>query len=166
MTSQAQVNAGDKKIITFKVGDQVFAIDILLLIEVREWEEPTPIPGTSSYVRGVVNLRGISVPILDLSERLGSGRTNTHARSCVLVVEVAQKRAGLLVDEVTGIVTIKVNDIQPAPNLELKDPGAIDGLVQLSANAIGSEASRAPALTVTLLSLEALKVTRELPLAA
>ena len=166
MTDLAQIEAGEKKIITFKVGNQVFAIDILALIEIREWEEPTPIPGASGYVRGVTNLRGVVVPIVDLSDRLHAGRTETHARSCVLVVEIAGKHAGFLVDEVSDIVTIQVKDIQSAPDMALSDPGVVAGLVQIPGNALGFEASRAPGVMATLLSLEALKITREVPLAA
>lgn len=61
----------DMKIVTFTLGGHMFGIAMTALLEIREWEEPTPLPGVPHYVRGVTNLRGNVVPVVGLSERLG-----------------------------------------------------------------------------------------------
>ncbi len=105
----------DRKIVTFSLGHQTFGIDMHSLIEIREWEEPTPLPTVPSFIKGVTNLRGNVVPVIGLAERLGWEPSKIHARSCVLVVSIGEKQAGFLVDEVSDIVSIGDQEIQPHP---------------------------------------------------
>ena len=65
------VDDAERKIVTFLLGKQTFGIDMASLIEIREWEEPTPLPSVPAYIKGVTNLRGHVVPVVGLSERLG-----------------------------------------------------------------------------------------------
>jgi purine-binding chemotaxis protein CheW len=62
---------GERKIVTFSLGEQMFGIDMKALIEIREWENPTPLPSVPAYIKGVTNLRGTVVPVVGLAERLG-----------------------------------------------------------------------------------------------
>mgnify|MGYP000948476643 FL=1 len=101
------------------------------LLEIREWEEPTPLPGVPHYVRGVTNLRGNVVPVVGLSERLGWPPSVTHPRSCILVVNLDGKQAGFLVDEMNDIVTVNLAEIQPPPALDGADTSMIAGLVRV-----------------------------------
>ncbi len=156
--------ADEIKIVTFTLGSRNFGIDMRSLIEIREWTEPTPLPSVPGYILGVTNLRGTVVPVVGLAERLGWTPSEIHARSCVLVVNIAGKQAGFLVDEVDDIVAIQESAIQPAPDVELQESNVISGLVQITARARdGSEPS---AQMVLLLDLDALSITRHLDLAA
>lgn len=153
---------GDRKIVTFSLGERTFGIDMRALIEIREWEAPTPLPRVPGYIKGVSNLRGTVIPIVDLAERLGWSPSVPHARSCILVVNLSGKQAGFLVDEVADIVTIDGAQIQPAPDVELAEPGVIAGLVQVKTRTDADESGT----MVSLLDLDALHITRPMDLAA
>lgn len=157
---------GDRKIVTFSLGKQIFGIDMAALIEIREWEQPTPLPSVPAFIKGVTNLRGNVVPVVGLAERLGWEPSRIHARSCILVVNIDGKQSGFLVDEVADIVLIKESDIQPAPDVEIGDASVIAGLVQITARAPDGSLSSAGATMVLLLDLNALSLTRHLDLAA
>lgn len=157
---------GERKIVTFSLGQQAFGIDMKALIEIREWEEPTPLPGVPTYIKGVTNLRGTVVPVVGLAERLGWAPSAIHSRSCILVVNIAGKQAGFLVDEVADIVLIKEDEIQPAPDVEHGEPSVIAGLVQITARtAEGAQGDDASTM-VSLLDVNALGLTRHMDLAA
>ena len=166
-TNVETIAAADRKIVTFTLGKQVFGIDMKSLIEIREWEEPTPLPSVPAYIRGVTNLRGTVVPVVGLSERLGWEPSALHSRSCILVVNISGKRAGFLVDHVADIIPIEDSDIQPAPDIEIGEQGVISGLIQVPNKIQGSDDAAADSGTmVLLLELEALNVTRHMDLAA
>ena len=156
----------ERKIVTFSLGERMFGIDMRSLIEIREWEQPTPLPRVPAYVKGVSNLRGTVIPIIGLAERLGWEASAIHARSCILVAVVGSKQAGFLVDEVADIVAIDEDRIQPAPDVDIAEPGVIAGLVQVATRAPdGSPATEGGAM-VSLLDLDQLDVIRQLDLAA
>jgi purine-binding chemotaxis protein CheW len=152
------------KIVTFTLGKQLFGIDMAALIEIREWEQPTPLPGVPSYIKGVTNLRGNVVPVVGLAERLGWAPSVLHARSCILVVNIAGKQAGFLVDEVNDIVAIAQDAVQTPPEMEGGEQNMLIGLVQIDARGNDSEAGRQ--VMVSLLDLDALSLTRHLDTAA
>ncbi len=159
-------NAGtDRKIVTFSLAQQTFGIDMRALIEIREWDEPTPLPNVPGFIKGVTNLRGNVIPVVGLAERLGWEPSVIHARSCVLVVNIAGKQAGFLVDEVNDIVAIGETEIQPAPEVETIEPSVIAGLVRIATRQ--KDGSRDENGTmVLLLDLDALSLTKHLDLAA
>ena len=157
-------NASENKIVTFTLAKQLFGIDMSSLIEIREWDEPTPLPGVPSYIKGVTNLRGNVVPVVGLAERLGWEPSVLHARSCMLVVSIDGKQAGFLVDEVNDIVAISSDAIQPAPEVENGEQNMLVGLVQIDAR--GVEGGEKKQTMVSLLDLNALSLTRHLDLAA
>ncbi|MET1754342.1 chemotaxis protein CheW [Novosphingobium sp. RD2P27] len=163
MTSS--IESDERKIVTFSLSEKTFGIDMRALIEIREWEEPTPLPRVPSYIKGVANLRGTVIPIVGLAERLGWEPSVPHARSCILVVSIGGKQAGFLVDEVADIVPINDSEIKPAPEIEVDDSNVIAGLVQVAARAQENQPEQAGAM-VLLLDLEALSVTRHMELAA
>lgn len=154
--------SSDHKIVTFSLAGRMFGIDMASLIEIREWEEPTPLPRVPDYIRGVANLRGTVIPIVGLAERLGWCPSTVHARSCVLVVGLGGKQAGFLVDEVNDIVAIDGSAIQPAPEVQIAEAGVVAGLV--AANLRGDQGERTS--MVTLLDLDALGITGQLEAAA
>lgn len=122
----------ETKIVTFKLAGQLFGIEMSALTEIREWEDPTPVPGVPAYIKGVTNLRGTVVPVVGLAERLGWEPSKLHSRSCFLVVNVCDKQTGFLVDEVADIVSLSDEGIQPAPDIDIEEPGVIKGLAQIA----------------------------------
>jgi len=156
--------ADERKIVTFSLGEQVFGIAMSALIEIREWEEPTPLPGDAHYIKGVTNLRGTVVPVVGLAERLGWPASRIHSRSCILVVSIAGKQAGFLVDEVADIVSIKESEVRPAPDVDVNEPNVIAGLVKITARDAGDAGDNGT--MVLLLDLNALALTRQFDLAA
>jgi purine-binding chemotaxis protein CheW len=169
MTDETNVSS-DIKIVTFTLAGQMFGIAMTALVEIREWEEPTPLPGVPSYVRGVTNLRGNVVPVVGLAERLGWPPSQTHARSCILVVNLDGKQAGFLVDEMNDIVSISTADIQPPPAMDGADMTMITGLVRVTERnsdtgtkvGEGEDAGK----MVSLVDVKALSLTRDLDAAA
>ena len=157
---------GERKIVTFSLGQQMFGIDMKALIEIREWEEPTPLPSVPAFIKGVTNLRGTVVPVVGLAERLGWTPSVLHSRSCILVVTIAGKQAGFLVDEVADIIVINDDDVQPAPEVEIGEQNVIAGLIQVVPRAQEGAAVVEGAGMVLLLDLDALSLTRHLELAA
>ena len=160
MTNSAETQGEERKIVTFTLGKQMFGIDMRALFEIREWEEPTPLPSVPSYVKGVTNLRGSVVPVVGLAERLGWEPSVLHSRSCILVVAIGERQAGFLVDEVVDIVVINSADIQPAPDVEINEENALAGLVRVERRNVNGESSDT---MVLLLDLESLSLTRQLP---
>jgi purine-binding chemotaxis protein CheW len=175
MTTESTAGANgrpeERKIVTFSLGRRMFAIEMKALIEIREWDEPTPLPGVPSYVKGVTNLRGTVLPVVGLAERMGWTPSVIHARSCILVVDIAGKQAGFLVDEVADIVSISKSDIKPAPDVEAGELRVIAGLVQVNGRTSDggqgeSAGAGAGGTMVSLIDLSALSLTRSLDLAA
>lgn len=158
----------DLKIVTFTLCGHMFGIAMTSLLEIREWEEPTPLPGVPHYVRGVTNLRGNVVPVVGLSERLGWAPSETHARSCILVVNLDGKQAGFLVDEMNDIVTVSLAEIQPPPALDGADTSMISGLVRVvdRGGDNGETTQGDKSAMVLLIDVPALSLTRHLDAAA
>ncbi|MFT3977165.1 MAG: chemotaxis protein CheW [Sphingomonas bacterium] len=163
--SKDNATAADRKIVTFSLGEQAFGIDMSAVIEIREWEEPTPLPGVPSFIKGVTNLRGNVVPVVGMAERLGWPPSVIHPRSCILVVGIAGRQAGFLVDEVNEIVAISESDVQPAPEVESIEPNMVSGLVRIAIRQRDGSRDEKGAM-VLLLDLDSLSLTRHLDLAA
>ena len=118
-----------KQFISFTIGDEEYGVDIMAIREIKGWTVTTELPNTPAYLRGVINLRGAIVPILDLRARFGSGMTEAQPRHVIIVVAVGTRVAGLLVDAVADILAVPAEDIQPVPQLELAASGFLTGLV-------------------------------------
>lgn len=103
--------------ITFQIGEQILGIDIMAVREIRAWSPTTALPHVASHVRGVVNLRGTVLPVMDLRARLGWGDTDPTARHVIMVVRVHDQLQGLIVDAVNDIVTIDGDTLQPPPDV-------------------------------------------------
>jgi purine-binding chemotaxis protein CheW len=105
--------------LTFVLSGEVFAIGILAIKEIIEYTQPTAVPMSPEYVRGVINLRGAVVPVLDLSIRFGKQPSPVTKRTCVVIVEVeagAERHViGVIVDTVTAVLDIPATDIEPPP---------------------------------------------------
>ena len=106
-----------QQFITFQIGEQVLGIDIMAVREIRAWSPTTALPHVANHVRGVVNLRGTVLPVMDLRARLGWGETDPSARHVIMVVRVNEQLQGLIVDAVNDIVTIDEASLQPPPDV-------------------------------------------------
>ena len=106
-----------QELISFRIGAQEFCVDIMAVREIRGWTQATPLPQAPSYVRGVINLRGAVLPIVDLSARLGLGATEPSVRNVIIVVRIGQRLVGLLVDAVSEVLTVTSGVIQPTPDV-------------------------------------------------
>jgi purine-binding chemotaxis protein CheW len=106
--------------LTFHVRGERFAIGILDVKEIIEIAAMTRVPMTPDFIRGVINLRGNVVAVVDLASRLGRGSSEISKRSCIVLVEIEaeeeQQTIGMLVDEVNEILEIPEGDMQPAPD--------------------------------------------------
>ena len=106
-----------QELIAFRIGEQEFCVDIMSVREIRGWTPATPLPHAQKYMRGVINLRGTVLPIIDLSARLGFGFTEPEARHVIIVVRTGNQEAGLLVDAVCDILSVTDEMLQPTPNV-------------------------------------------------
>ncbi len=109
---------GIKQFISFKVGDEGYAIDIMAVREIKGWTETTPLPNQPDYILGVMNLRGVIVPVYDLRCRFGMGLTEVSRSHAIIIVAAQDRMAGLLVDAVSDILTIDSAQICPVPEAE------------------------------------------------
>jgi purine-binding chemotaxis protein CheW len=115
--SAPQTNADRRELISFCIGEQEFAVDIMSVREIRGWSPATPLPQTPAYMRGVINLRGAVLPIMDLAARLELPVSELSARSVIIVVNAGDRLLGLLVDAVSDIISVTQDTIQPPPDI-------------------------------------------------
>ncbi|WP_029416718.1 chemotaxis protein CheW [Brevundimonas bacteroides] len=106
-----------RELIAFHLGGQEFCVDIRSVLEIRGWAPATAIPQSPSYVKGVINLRGTVLPIVDLGARLGLGPSEPSARHVIIVARISNKTVGLLVEAVSDILTVSDDRIQPTPDV-------------------------------------------------
>jgi len=119
--------------VSFKVDDNEYGIDIMAVREIQGWVEVTILPNTPEHVRGVLNLRGIIVPIFDLRCRFGNGLTNATDLHVMIIIAVGERIMGLLVDAVSDILTINSEEILPVPEIEARgDQRFLTGLITVN----------------------------------
>jgi len=117
--------ADEAQYLTFMLGGEMFAIGILGIKEIIEYGNLTVVPMMPSFVRGVINLRGAVVPVVDLSARFGRKNSDITRRSCVVIIEARAddghtQDIGLLVDTVSAVLEIPTAHIEPPPNFGAK----------------------------------------------
>ncbi len=119
--------------ITFTVNKEEYGIDIMSVLEIKGWTETTRLPNQPEYLRGVLNLRGAIVPIIDLRHRFGGGQTDASSINVVIIVSIEGRYVGILVDAVSDILTVSQNDIQEVPNVDgASKENFLSGLVTLN----------------------------------
>ena len=114
-----QAQAELQQYLTFTLGTEVFGIDILHVKEIIEYAGLTEVPLMPAMIRGVINLRGAVVPVIDLALRFGHARTEIARRTCIVIIEVESEEdrhdVGILVDAVNEVLEISSAEIEPAP---------------------------------------------------
>jgi purine-binding chemotaxis protein CheW len=109
--------SGLTQFISFAIGADQYGVDIMSVREIKGWSEITHLPKQPQYVRGVLNLRGVMVPIIDLRCRFGQGLTEATPMHIVIIVQVASRLVGLLADRVLDIISCDAAKIQPVPRI-------------------------------------------------
>jgi len=104
--------------ISFRLGEDEYAIDIMAVREIKGWTDATPLPNQPPHVLGVLNLRGAIVPILDLRSRFGQGLTAATPMHVVIIVNVGERTFGILVDAVSDILTVEPEEIKSVPDAD------------------------------------------------
>lgn len=116
-TSKETMDAKEQELLSFRVGEQEYSVDIMSVREIRGWTRATPLPHASDFVRGVINLRGTVLPIIDLAKRLGIEVEEANERNVIIVVHVHNQTVGLLVDAVSDILSISREALQTPPEM-------------------------------------------------
>jgi purine-binding chemotaxis protein CheW len=112
---------GTRQYLTFQLGEEVFALDVSHVREILEFTTVTKVPRTPEFMRGVINLRGSVVPVLDMRLKFGLTQTQKTVDTCVIVVEVFFEDEttiiGALVDSVQEVFELEPDQIEPAPKI-------------------------------------------------
>lgn len=128
---------GRRQLVVFTVGTEEFAADIMLTREVVLMREITPVPGTETYVEGIMNLRGSLVPVLDLRKRLRARRTMEPADQRIIIVQLEGRSAGLIVDGASEVIRVSDDLIEPVPDLISETgSGYVEGVISLKGRVI------------------------------
>lgn len=133
----AVASSDTQQFLTFVLGGEMYALGILNVKEIIEYGQLTEIPMMPASIRGVINLRGAVVPVVDLAARFGGQPSQVQRRTCIVIVEVAQDEAkidiGIMVDAVSEVLEIPLGEIEPAPSFGAKiRADFIDGMGKVS----------------------------------
>ncbi len=121
------------QLVTFRIGDEEFGIDIKKVQEINRMIEVTKIPNTPPYIEGVVNLRGKIVPIVGLRTKLGFDEVGRDKATRIMVVEIAGNTVGFIVDSVSEVLRIDDATIEPTPSIAgSTDAQYIEGVINLA----------------------------------
>lgn len=133
----AEVPPDEKQYLSFMLNDEEYGVDIQKVMEIRGWEKPTPLPQVPDYLKGVINLRGIIVPIIDLRERFCLPTTQYTKKTVVIVLQMfhknKKKTMGMIVDAVSDVYNLLADQINDPPeNIKDEDTNFITGLASIN----------------------------------
>ena len=116
-STQSQTGGGEqlREFLSFRLGAEEYGIEILKVQEIRGWEQPTAIANTPAFIKGVINLRGIIVPIVDLRLKFNLGEAKYDEFTVVIILSVANRVVGAVVDAVSDVLSLSPGQIRPAP---------------------------------------------------
>lgn len=140
-----------QEILAFNLADEQYGIDLLAVQEIRGYENVTRIANSPDFIKGVVNLRGLIVPIIDLRLRFNTGTANYDALTVAIILNVGTKVVGMVVDAVSDVVTLRPDQVKPKPQMG----GALDTAFMTGLAAIDDR-------LITLLDVQALLSCAEL----
>jgi purine-binding chemotaxis protein CheW len=113
----ADVLHGSRQFITFRVDGREYGVDIRCISEVKGWTETDSLPGMPYDTRGVLNLRGVVVPIYDIRARFGGGATEVDKTNVIIIVTIGERQVGMLADGVSDIITLSGGEVMPVPDV-------------------------------------------------
>ena len=118
-----------REFLAFKLGAEEYGIDILRVQEIRSYEEPTHIANAPEFIKGVVNLRGVIVPIVDMRLKFGLHEVRYDAFTVVIVLTIGKRMVGMVVDAVSDVITLQPQQMRPVP--EFSSTVAADHLLAI-----------------------------------
>ncbi len=121
-TDSAAVHANVREYLSFKLGAEEYGIDILRVQEIRGYESPTRIANAPHFIKGVVNLRGVIVPIVDMRLRFNLDDVQYNSFTVVIILNIAGRTVGMAVDSVSDVLELSAESIRQAPEFN----GAVD----------------------------------------
>ena len=116
LSNQTSFATDGSQYLTFRLAQEEYGVEILKVQEIKGYSAITPIPNTPSYLKGVMNLRGTIVPVVDLRSKFAMNEAEYNQFTVIIVVKVAAKVMGLIVDAVSDVLNIPNTDIQPTPD--------------------------------------------------
>lgn len=153
MQAQQATQAAGRELLTFTLGSEEYGIDILKVQEIRGYDVVTTIVNAPEFIKGVINLRGIIVPIVDMRIKFKLGSPTYDHLTVVIVLNVANRVVGIVVDGVSDVITLKPDDIKPAPEFG----GGLDTQYLLGLGTVGER-------MLILVDIEKLMTSREMEL--
>ncbi|WP_296754499.1 chemotaxis protein CheW [Thiobacillus sp.] len=132
-TTQTQAQAGigeiaGKEFLAFTLGQEEYGIDILRVQEIRGYEPVTRIANAPDFIKGVVNLRGIIVPVVDMRIKFSLGTPTYDQFTVVIILNIGGRVMGMVVDSVSDVTTLSPNQVRPAPEMGTFDSDCLIGL--------------------------------------
>lgn len=116
-TSAETSTKSEIELLSFNVGEHEYSVDIMSVREIRGWTHTTSLPHSPSFVRGVINLRGTVLPVLDLDQRLGLPKSEPCDRNVIIVIDTGGRSVGLRVDAVSDILSLPVDALKAPPDV-------------------------------------------------
>jgi purine-binding chemotaxis protein CheW len=153
MNPRAAAREATREVLVFILGEEEYAVDILKVQEIRGYEKVTAIPAAPAYLKGVVNLRGTIVPVIDLRVRFGLADPRYDSTTVVVMLRIAGRMIGVVVDGVSDVVRLAASEVSAAPELG----GAVDASF---ISALGTQGGR----MILLLDIEKLLSSGEMNL--
>ncbi|MGB9682136.1 MAG: chemotaxis protein CheW [bacterium] len=123
--------AEERQLVVFSLLEENYGIDIYKVQEIIQYREITYVPKAPPFVKGVINLRGKIIPVIDLKERFGLAEKEINTDTRIIVVEIASQTVGLIVDSVTEVLRISTSNIEPPPPVTTIEADFIEGVGKL-----------------------------------
>lgn len=128
---QRTLQPGEEQFLTFRLDGQDYGMPILKVQEIKGWDRITPIPNSPAYVKGVLNLRGVIVPVIDLRLRFGLPEAQRDGFTVIIVANINGRLAGIVVDAVSDVINVSTGQLSDAPQYEgQRNREFIKGLAQ------------------------------------
>lgn len=105
------------RFLTFYIGDSVFGLELMHVIEIISVQSATGVPNVPSYIKGIINLRGKIVPVIDVRLKFNQEQRAYDDKTCIIVVVIEEMHVGLIVDRVSEVVTVAQEDLAPPPEM-------------------------------------------------
>ena len=129
MTATGTLKTGERYL-TFTLGGEQYAIPLLRVREVIEMSEPTPVPQTPAYFKGIINLRGQVISVLDLRLRLSMPKSEVGPKTAIIILDLEAMSLGVIVDRINGVVSFQPADLSDAPDVTDGRPRVLSGIAR------------------------------------
>jgi purine-binding chemotaxis protein CheW len=129
MESRTATREATREVLVFVIGKEEYGVDILKVQEIRGYEKVTPIPAAPEYLKGVLNLRGVIVPVIDMRVKFSLPDPRYDSTTVVVILKLSSRVIGIVVDAVSDVVRLAAADVKEAPRLgSIVDAGYLSGV--------------------------------------